>query len=220
MQHVDDLLWDFHSISQKLPRVGLILVSTNQAKLRSLIGQRLYDRLNPETYEFSAYSADRLLEVINARIKQAFPKNFVDKDSLSRLCDYVAEQGGNVRHLFSLLLDAVDLMPRGSPKLSSELEDIINREKSKQLSAVIDEMHVSVPKKYELLKIIQSSKDVLDTGAIIALANTNGLHISGRTVQNYLVDLERMKLVKLERIRKGQGHSQAVRMLVTLDGLQ
>jgi len=41
MQHVDDLLWDFRSISQKLPRVALILISTNRTKLRNLIGQRI-----------------------------------------------------------------------------------------------------------------------------------------------------------------------------------
>jgi hypothetical protein len=51
------------------------------------------------------------------------------------------------------------------------------------------------------------------------LANARGLHVSGRTIQNYLVDLERQKLVKLERIRKGQGHSQLVKPIITFDGL-
>jgi Mn-dependent DtxR family transcriptional regulator len=36
-------------------------------------------------------------------------------------------------------------------------------------------------------------------------ANAKGLHVSGPTIQNYLVDLERQKLVKLERIRKRTG---------------
>jgi Cdc6-like AAA superfamily ATPase len=219
MQHVDDLLWDFHSISQKLPRAGLILVSTSEVKLRNVIGQRLYDRLNPGTYEFAPYSSDRLFDIIQARIKQAYDKNFVDQESLTQLCEFVAERGGNVRHLFSLFLDALELLPRGSSQLSSEIGEIVEREKAKELRNTLHEMRVSVPAKFELLKIIQSSKNTLDTGAVIALANTNGLHVSGRTIQNYLVDLERMKLVKLERIRKGQGHSQLIKLLVSLDNL-
>jgi Cdc6-like AAA superfamily ATPase len=220
MQHVDDLLWDFHSISQKLPRVGLILISTSEAKLRHLIGERLYDRLNPETHEFAPYSGDRLFEVIQARIRQAYARGFVDTGSLTRLCEFVAEGGGNARYLFSLFLDALELMPRNSSKLSSEIEDIIERERTRQLRSTLDEMRISLPAKFELLKIINTAKGHLDTGAVISLANANGLHISARTIQNYLVDFERMKLVKLERIRKGQGHSQLIRALVSLEDLK
>jgi hypothetical protein len=135
------------------------------------------------------------------------------------VCEFVAERGGNVRYLFSLFLDALGMMPRGACKLSLELDAMVEREKGKELQGVIDEMRVSVPKKYAILKIIQSSKELLDTGAVIALANANGLHVSGRTVQNYLVDLERMNLIKLERIRKGQGHSQLVKPFLILPEL-
>jgi Cdc6-like AAA superfamily ATPase len=219
MQHVDDLLWDFHSISQKLPRVGLILISTSQAKLRNLVGERLRDRLNPETHEFTPYSTDRLFDIIQARIKQAYEKNFVERESLMNLCEFVAELGGNARYLFSLFLDALELMPRNSSRLSTEIDHVLEREKTCQLRNVLDEMRVNLPAKFELLKIIESSKQHLDTGGVIALANATGLHVSGRTIQNYLVDLERMKLVKLERIRKGQGHSQLVKPLISLERL-
>lgn len=214
MQHVDDLLWDFHLISQKLPHVGLMLISTSEVKLRQLIGQRLYDRLNPDTYAFAAYSADRLFDIIQAKFKQAYERNFVDRESLMHLCEFVAEQGGNARYLFSLFLDALELMPRNSSKLSLEIDRIVEREKTKELQNIFGDMRVSLPSKFELLKIIQSSKQPLDTGAVIALANANGLHVSGRTIQNYLLDLERMKLIKLKRIRKGQGHSQLVKALI------
>jgi len=220
MQHVDDLLWDFHSISQKLPRAGIILISTSEAKLKGLIGERLYDRLNPETYEFAPYSADRLFEIIGARIKQAYSKSFIDSEVLMRLCEFIAERGGNARYLFSLFLDAVELMPRNSSRLSSEIQDIIEREETKELKSTLDEMRASVPAKFELLKIIDSSAHRLDTGAVITLATEKGLHVSARTIQNYLTDFERMKLVKLERIRKGQGRSQLIRLLVPLNELR
>jgi len=219
MQHVDDLLWDFHSISQKLPRVGLILISTSQAKLRNLIGERLYDRLNPERHEFASYDADRLFDIVQARIKQAYAKGFVDRESLTSLCEFVAERGGNVRRLFTLFLDAMDAMPRNSTKLSSEIQDVIERERGKELKSTLEELRSSVPTKFELLKIIHSANKNLDTGTVITLATEKGLHVSARTIQNYLTDLERMKLVKLERIRKGQGHSQLIRPLISLSNL-
>jgi Cdc6-like AAA superfamily ATPase len=218
MQHVDDLLWDFHSISQKLPRVGLILISTSQTKLKSLIGERLRDRLNPDTHEFAPYSADRLFEIIEARIKEAYAENFVERESLMGLCEFVAGQRGNVRRLFSLFLDALEQMPSKSSKLSSELEYIVEREKTEQLRNVLDDMRNTVPAKFELLKIIEAN-DNLDTGAVVALAAQKGLHVSPRTIQNYLLELDRLKFVKLERIRKGQGHSQRIRRVVKLSDL-
>lgn len=220
MQHVDDLVWDFNSISQKLPHIGLILISTSEVKLRNLIGQRLHDRLNPEIYEFAPYSGERLFDIIEARIEQAFKKGSVDEESLMHVCEYVAVRGGNVRKLFSLFLDALELAPRNASKLSSELDDVIALEQNKELENVIHEMSLKCPAKYELLKLIGSSRESLDTGAIIALANAKGLHISGRTIQNYLMDFERMKLIKLERIRKGQGHSQLVKPLNVPENLK
>jgi hypothetical protein len=110
-------------------------------------------------------------------------------------------------------------LPRNSSKISSEIEDIIEREKKKELKSTLDEMRINLPAKFELLKLIDAAKDRLDTGAVIALANANGLHVSGRTIQNYLADLERMKLVRLERIRKGQGHSQLIKPLGSLKAL-
>lgn len=216
MQHIDDLLWDFHSISQKLPRVGLILISTSQAKLRQLIGQRLYDRLNPETHEFAPYSADRLFEILSARIRQAYSKNFADKECLMRLCELVAERGGNARYLFSLFVDATELMPRNSARLSNEIDEIVERERRKEVKSILDEMRVNTPAKFELLNLINDSSKPLDTGSVIALAQEKGFHLSARTIQNYLIELEKLKLIKLDRIRKGQGHSQLIKPLVSL----
>lgn len=217
MQHVDDLLWDVHSISQKLPHMGLILISTSEVKLRNLVGERLYDRLNPDTYEFVPYSADRLFEIISARIKQAYSQNFVNEDSLMQLCEFVAESGGNARYLFSLFLDAIEQLPKNATKLSSEIDVVVEREKEKELKRTLEEMRTRMPTQYDLLKLIESSTEALDTGSVISLAAKNGFHTSPRTIQNYLIELERLNLIKLKRIRKGQGHSQLIKPLISLD---
>jgi len=222
MQHVDDLLWDVHCISQKLPRMALILISTRQAKLRHLIGERLHDRLNPEPLEFSPYSAKRLFEIISARIKDAYPTDFVEDNALWDLSDFVAERGGNARYLFSLFQDAVDLLPsKSSARLSStEIEEMIQRETTEELSRTLEDMRRKMPEQYDLFRLIESSRATLDTGTVISLAQQGGLHVSPRTIQNYLVELDRLGLVELQRIRKGQGHSQRIKPRVSLKDLR
>jgi Cdc6-like AAA superfamily ATPase len=222
MQHVDDLLWDVHCISQKLPRMGLILISTRQAKLRHLIGERLYDRLNPDAHEFSPYSARRLFEIISARIKDAYRTDFVEENALWDMCEFVAGRGGNVRYLFSFFVDAVDLLPsKGSGRLSSiEVEETIRRERARELGRTLEDMRSKLPKQYDLFRLIESSRATLDTGTVISLARQGGLHVSPRTIQNYLVELDRVGLVELQRIRKGQGHSQKIKPRVSLKDLR
>ncbi|MEM3382294.1 MAG: AAA family ATPase [Candidatus Bathyarchaeia archaeon] len=48
MQDVEQLLWSFHEMMQKLSRFGLILVSTSRFELMDMVGERLYSRLRPE----------------------------------------------------------------------------------------------------------------------------------------------------------------------------
>ena len=45
MEDVEQLLWNFHEMMQKLPRFGLILVSTSKFELMDMVGERLYSRL-------------------------------------------------------------------------------------------------------------------------------------------------------------------------------
>ncbi|MBS7609270.1 hypothetical protein KEJ36_01825 [Candidatus Bathyarchaeota archaeon] len=110
MEHVDDLLLKIYSITTKIPRLGLIIISTSKTDLISLIGRRLYDGLNPEAYEFKPYNATELYEILKARIIEAYNKKEIIQDkAMHRLAEFVAENGGNVRQLFSIFLDGVDL---------------------------------------------------------------------------------------------------------------
>ena len=45
MEDVEQLLWSLHEMMQKLPRFGLILVSTSKFELMDMVGERLYSRL-------------------------------------------------------------------------------------------------------------------------------------------------------------------------------
>ena len=112
MEHVDDLLWKIYAIAPKIPGLGLILISTSKTNLISLIGRRLYDRLSPEIYEFKPYNANELFEIISQRIREAYGKQIAEDEALWKLAESIAKNGGNVRRLFSLFLDALDLAQR------------------------------------------------------------------------------------------------------------
>jgi Cdc6-like AAA superfamily ATPase len=71
MKDIEQLLWSFNEIMQKIPSLGLILVSTSKLELMDMVGGRLYSRLRPEILEFKPYSVRRLQEIMRSRIMEA-----------------------------------------------------------------------------------------------------------------------------------------------------
>jgi len=72
MSGIENLLWNINHLMEKVGRVGLILISTSEFEIRNLVGGRLFSRLKPEFHEFKLYSAERLYEILEHRIKQAY----------------------------------------------------------------------------------------------------------------------------------------------------
>jgi Cdc6-like AAA superfamily ATPase len=103
MNGVESFLWNINNIMETFPRIGLILISTSEAEIRGLVGRRLLSRLRPEYCEFKPYNADRLYEIAEQRIKQAYGRLVISEEALSTLCEFVANEcDGNARYLFKL----------------------------------------------------------------------------------------------------------------------
>jgi Cdc6-like AAA superfamily ATPase len=119
MNGIESFLWDINNLMENFPRIGLILISTSKAEIRSLIGRRLFSRLRPEYCEFRPYDAERLYETAEQRIKQAYGKLVISEEVLSMLCDFVAnEYDGNARYLFKLFLNSADIaLKNGEDKI-------------------------------------------------------------------------------------------------------
>ncbi|MEM3382804.1 MAG: AAA family ATPase [Nitrososphaerales archaeon] len=212
MEHVDNLLWNINAIAPKFPRLGLILISTSELKLRNIIGNRLYDRLNPESYEFRPYNAERLYEIINARTSEAYDRKIAEDEALLELCSFVADNGGNVRYLFSLFLDALDLAQhRELKKITLEaVQEIIQKEKRSKIKNSLKELSQN---ELEVLKVIAKltvEGKVIHTGLVKEAMKSMPL----RTLEYCLKNLQEKRFIELKRIKKGNGYSQSINLII------
>jgi|GEM_PF-1075141 len=212
MEHVDNLLWSINAIAPKFPRLGLVLISTSELKLRNIIGNRLYDRLIPESYEFKPYNVGRLYEIINARINEAYGRKIAEDEALWELCSFVTDNGGNVRYLFSLFLDALDLaQQRGLKKATLEvMQEIIQKEKRSIIANTLKELNQS---ELEVLKAVAKltvEGKLIHTGLVKEEIKSMPL----RTLEYCLKNLQEKCFIELRRIKKGNGYSQSIKLMI------
>jgi len=154
MNGVESFLWNINNIMETFPRIGLILISTSEAEIRGLVGRRLFSRLRPEYCEFKPYNADRLYEIAEQRIKQAYGRLVISEEALSTLCEFVANEcDGNARYLFKLFLSSADIASRNQEnKIGLKtIEEVIEEEREFILKSKLDEIKKSAPRMYEVL---------------------------------------------------------------------
>jgi Cdc6-like AAA superfamily ATPase len=169
MNGVESFLWNINNIMETFPRIGLILISTSEAEIRGLVGRRLFSRLRPEYCEFKPYNADRLYEIAEQRIKQAYGRLVISEEALSTLCEFVANEcDGNARYLFKLFLNSADIASRNQEnKIGLKtIEEVIEEEREFILKSKLDEIKKSAPRMYEVLRIIaelQNKQEVVYT---------------------------------------------------------
>jgi Cdc6-like AAA superfamily ATPase len=218
MNGVESFLWNINNLMESFPRVGLILISTSEAEIRGLVGRRLFPRLRPEYYEFRPYDADKLYEIAEQRIKQAYGKLVISEEALSTLCEFVANEcDGNARYLFKLFLNSADIASRnGENRVSLKtVEEVIEEERKIILKSRLDEIKRNTPRMYEVLRIIaelQNKQEVVYTGLIKEEIRRRGLAISERSLEYYLNNLESKGLIELNFSRKIRGRTREIRL--------
>jgi Cdc6-like AAA superfamily ATPase len=186
MSGVGNLLWNINNLMENFPRIGLILLSMSEAEIRSLVGRRLFSRLRPKYCKFMPYDADRLYDIAEQRIKQAYGRLVISEEALSMLCEFAANEcGGNARYLFKLFLNSADIASRnGESRVSLKtIEEVIEEEKKLILKSKLDEIKRNTPRMYEVLRIIaelQKEQEVVYTGLIKEEIRKRGLAISER----------------------------------------
>lgn len=214
MNGVESFLWNIDNLMENFPRVGLILISTSEAEIRSLVGRRLFSRLRPEYCEFKPYNAGRLYEIAEQRIEQAYGKLIISEEALSTLCEFVANEcDGNARYLFKLFLNSADIASRnGESRVNLKtIEEDIEEEKKLILKSKLDEIKRNTPRMYEVLKIIaelQSKQEVVYTGLIKKEIRKRSLAISERSLEYYLNSLESKGLIELKFVRRNKGRTR------------
>lgn len=95
----------------------------------------------------------RLYEIINARTFEAYNRKIAEDEALFELCSFVADNGGNVRYLFSLFLDTLELaQQKGLKKETLEvMQEVIQKEKLFKIKSSLKELSQN---ELEVLKVI------------------------------------------------------------------
>ena len=219
MQDVEQLLWSFHEIMQKVPRFGLILVSTSKFELMDMVGERLYSRLRPEVIEFKPYSANRLYEIMKSRILEAYGKPIAEDNALEKIAEFAEANGGSARYALKILLDSIEEAQRLElSKIDSQVvEKVLEKEKKNLLLSELHELKEEAPREYEVLKVIaelSGNEENIYTGLVEEAVKRKGLMVCRRSLEYYLSDLERRGFVKLSSVRINKGHSTKIELAI------
>lgn len=219
MQDVEQLLWILHEMMQKLPRFGLILVSTSKFELMDMVGERLYSRLRPEILEFKPYSAERLFEIMKSRIIEAYGKPIADNNALQKIAEFAEANGGSARHALKILLNAIDEAQRLElSRVTTEVvKKVLEEEEKNLLLSELHELKQEAPREFEVLKVIAeltAKEENIYTGLVEEAVKEKGLMVCRRSLEYYLSDLQRRKFVKLSSIRVNKGHSTKIELVI------
>ena len=110
IRDLDKFISDFNEMRSGIPRLGLILISTSGNDLLKLLGKRLFFTLRIEALVFETYSLNELVEIMRARLKEAFGRSPGDELALFEIASFVKNTSQNVRHAFHILQDAIEML--------------------------------------------------------------------------------------------------------------
>jgi len=218
MKDFGRLLWNIFELMQDVARVGVILISTSEQNIHS-IGGRLFSRINPEYLVFYPYDEETLYEILKSRIMQAYGRMIIEDKALSRLCEFVANEGqGSARYLLQLFLSLCE-SEKGEGRISvNAVERLLDEEKVKMVKMNLNAIKMNAPRMYEVLRIIaelQKNQQLVTTGLVKDKIRSKGLAVSGRTLDYYLNNLENKGIIKLEKIRK-RGLTREIHVCIDL----
>jgi cell division control protein 6 len=106
LDDAEQIVYDLYQASEGASNeLGLILISNEPRPDREL-DLRSQSRLSCQVLEFTRYNADELVEILRQRAKEAFRPGVVTEHVLELIAEIVANESGDCRQAFSLLLRA------------------------------------------------------------------------------------------------------------------
>jgi len=222
MDGIENLFWSLNHLMESTGRVVLILISTSEFEIKDKVGSRLFSRLKPEFYKFKLYNSEKLYEILEQRIKQAYGKMIMNSKALLTLCNFIADEcNSNVRYLFKLFLESADAASKeGENSIGlTTIEEVIERERQVIAKSSLNEIKNQAPRMYKVLKIISDlqSKQVIYTSLIKEEIRRKGLAISERSLDYYLNTLKSKGLIEFKFVRKNKGRTREIRLKVPSD---
>lgn len=101
-----EIIYDLEMLNSDAEgQLGLVLISNQQPETVEL-DPRSRSRLNCQTLQFKPYTIDKLKQILDDRVEQAFRPGTVPEEVTQRIPEAVASQSGDCREALSLLLRA------------------------------------------------------------------------------------------------------------------
>lgn len=101
-----EIIYDLEMLNSDAEgQLGLVLISNQQPETVEL-DPRSRSRLNCQTLQFKPYTIDKLKQILDDRVEQAFRPGTVPEEVTQRIAEAVASQSGDCREALSLLLRA------------------------------------------------------------------------------------------------------------------
>lgn len=101
-----EVIYDLHMLNQKAEnKIGTVMIC-NRDPEEVEMDQRSRSRLNCQTLEFSSYTAEQLIDILEKRVERAFKPSSVSDGVIERIAERVAEKSGDCRKALETLLRA------------------------------------------------------------------------------------------------------------------
>ncbi|KYK34793.1 MAG: hypothetical protein AYK22_04785 [Thermoplasmatales archaeon SG8-52-3] len=209
-----ELIYDLTRTRWGGGRIQVIGISNNPLVFKDL-DPRTKSSLYPLIeIPFAKYTKDEMREIINARVREAFRENSVDREAVEYLADFTAEKKGDVRVARETLIRAGELANKieGKRVHIAHVKEILNKTRHAKAISVINGL--SNHEKF-ILKLIP--KDGTFYPNLYRLYKSTDGNLGDRRLRNYVERFSRLNLISMER--KGADSSYFITLNMPKDFL-
>lgn len=198
------LLYDLSRLPEQFKlAIGLVFIS-NDNFFASKIDDRVRSSLQVSSIPFEQYTHIELKDILNERAKFAFLPNTIDSDVIGLCAAHASKNGGDARIAIDVLLKSARLAEKENAKkvLVKHVRAAFMQEKpiKVELSSNLSDQEK------EVLAVIEKKGTVDSSDLYLALKK----RFAERTIRAAVQSLEEKKLVKTERVTKGNGSSRVI----------
>jgi len=221
-----DLLEDFNNLLHALSRareneeidtyISIILISNKTTQFKNDINQRVKSSMGGSEFVFSAYNANQLEDILDAR-RDAFQEEALGENTIATAAELAADEHGDARKAIELLNKAGMMARRNMDETVTdehvtEARDLVEADLlSKSISTLPDQAKLVL---YTLTKLLDGQESTVSTSRIYDRYETVAKDVESNVlgyqrVLDLLDELEFLGVTMSER--KGRGNSRGIK---------
>lgn len=205
------LLYDLLRVTEQgLKSIPLIIVS-NRPELVAGIDERVKSSLQPVLLNFEPYTPMQLKEILKERCQYAFLSNALENEVINVAAAHAAKLGGDARIAIESLLKAGRIAERENSETVS-LKHLREAFQTIEFGNVRKKTGVASSAEKQLLEIISSKPQGIDSGALLAEFKLKGGKLGSRRIRELVSSLEKQGVVSTMQAQKGKGKTRLIKL--------